>query len=42
MDGSRGLRVVQLLETAQYQLDKSLAHIAAQRAAVGMVHANAT
>ena len=36
MDGSKGLRVVQLLETAQHQLDKSLAHIAAQRAAVGM------
>jgi predicted dehydrogenase len=34
MDGSKGLRVVQLLETAQHQLDKSLTHIAAQRAAV--------
>jgi predicted dehydrogenase len=33
MDGSKGLRVVQLLEVAQRQLDKSFAHIAAQRAA---------
>lgn len=33
MDGSKGLRVVQLLEVAQRQLDKSLAHVAAQRAA---------
>jgi predicted dehydrogenase len=34
MDGRNGLRVVQLLEMAQHQLDKSLARIAAQRAAV--------
>src|SRR5215475_6846247 len=33
MDGSKGLRIVRLLEVAQRQLDKSLAHIAAQRAA---------
>jgi hypothetical protein len=36
MDGTKGLRVVQLLEMAQHQLDKSLAHIAAQRAAVSI------
>jgi predicted dehydrogenase len=34
MDGSKGLRVVRVLEAAQHQLDKSLAHIAAQRAAL--------
>ena len=37
MDGNKGLRVVQLLETAQHQLDKSLAHIAAQRAAASVM-----
>ena len=36
MDGNKGLRVVRLLEMAQHQLDKNLAHIATQRAAVSV------
>jgi predicted dehydrogenase len=38
MDGSKGLRVVRVLEAAQHQLDKSLTHIAAQRAAATWRH----